>query len=102
MVQTTEAKQDCRAASTVLFPALEFGVKPCGEYTRENFREILSQIAFEQEFANTGGKPLQLDRDELIDITAAAREHNSHEDTKGRERHVAPGPNPDSFITSLS
>ena len=26
MVQTTEAKQVCRAASTVLFPALEFGV----------------------------------------------------------------------------
>ena len=73
MVQTAEAKQVCRAASTVLFPALEFGVKPCGKYTREDFRESLSRIAFDQEFANTGGKTLQLDRDEHVDITATAR-----------------------------
>jgi hypothetical protein len=37
MVQTVEMKQVCRAASTVLFPELEFGVKPCGKYTREDF-----------------------------------------------------------------
>jgi len=73
MVQTTEAKQVCRAASTVLFPELEFGVKPCGKYTREDFHEILSRIAFDQEFANTGGKTLQLDRDEHVDITVTAR-----------------------------
>ena len=73
MVQTAEAKQVCRAASTVLFPELEFGVKPCGKYTREDFLEILSRIAFDQEFANTGGKTLQLDRDEHVDITATAR-----------------------------
>ncbi|TKX55184.1 hypothetical protein EXE42_04295 [Halorubrum sp. SP3] len=73
MVQTTEAKQVCRAASTVLFPELEFGVKSCGKYTREDFQEILSRIAFDQEFANTGGKTLQLDRDEHVDITATAR-----------------------------
>ena len=73
MIQTAEAKQVCRAASTVLFPELEFGVKPCGKYTREDFQEILSRIAFDQEFANTGGKTLQLDRDEHVDITATAR-----------------------------
>ena len=42
MVETAESKQACRAASTLLYPHLEFGVKPCGEYTREDFVEILS------------------------------------------------------------
>lgn len=37
MVETTEAKQVCRAASTVVYPALDFGIKPCGSYTREDF-----------------------------------------------------------------
>ena len=73
MVQTTEAKQVCRAASTVLFPKLEFGVKPCGKYTKEDVLEILSPIVFDQEFANTGEKTLQLDRDEHVGITAVAR-----------------------------
>jgi hypothetical protein len=73
MIQTAEARQVCRAASTVLFPELEFGVKSCGKYTREDFQEILSRIAFDQEFANTGRKTLQLDRDEHVDITATAR-----------------------------
>ncbi|SNR57327.1 transposase [Halorubrum vacuolatum] len=73
MVETAEAKQVCRAASMVLFPKLEFGVKQCGKYTREDFLEILSRIAFDQEFANTGGKTLQLDRKEQVDITSTAR-----------------------------
>ncbi|GAB6878134.1 hypothetical protein JCM17823_04080 [Halorubrum gandharaense] len=37
MVQTAEAKQACRAASTLLYPQLAFGVKPCGKYTSEDF-----------------------------------------------------------------
>jgi hypothetical protein len=45
-VQTAEAKQVCRAISAVLFPALEFGVKPYGKYTREDFQEILPRVAF--------------------------------------------------------
>ena len=73
MVQTTEAKQVCRAASTLLYPELGFSVKQCGEYTREDFEKILSRIAFDQEFANTGGKTLQLDRDEQVDVTSTAR-----------------------------
>jgi hypothetical protein len=73
MVKTAEAKQVSRAASTVLYPELEFDVKPCGEYTREDFEKILSRIAFEQEFANTGGKTLQLERDEQVDVTSTAR-----------------------------
>jgi len=73
MVQTAEVKQVCCAASTLLFPELEFGVKSCGKYTREDFLEILSRIAFDHEFANTGGKTLQLDRDEQVDLTATAR-----------------------------
>ena len=50
MVETAEAKQVCNAASTLLFPKLDFGVKQCGKYTREDFLEILSRIAFDQEF----------------------------------------------------
>ena len=63
----------CRAASSLLYPELEFDVKQCGKYTREDFLEILSRIAFDQEFANTGAKTLQLDRDEQVDITSIAR-----------------------------
>jgi hypothetical protein len=57
----------------VLFLELEFGVKSCGKYTRVDFSEILSRIAFDQEFANTGGKTLQLDRGEYVDVTATDR-----------------------------
>ena len=60
MVETAEAKQVSNAASTLLFPKLNLGVKQCGKYTREDFLEILSRIAFDQEFANTGGKTLAL------------------------------------------
>ncbi|WP_396613964.1 transposase (plasmid) [Haloferax sp. S1W] len=84
MVQTAKAKQLCRAVSTVLFPELEFGVKPCGKYTREDFREILSRIAIDHEFANTGGKTLQLDRDEQVDVTSTARNPLAK---SGRMRH---------------
>jgi hypothetical protein len=58
MVETTEAKQVSRAASTLLFPGLEFGVKPCGKYTREDFLEILSRIGFEQETSLFGTSTL--------------------------------------------
>ena len=58
MIHATEAKQLSRAASTLLFPVSDFDVKPCGEYTRDDFLEIFSRIAFDQEFANTGGKTL--------------------------------------------
>ena len=64
MVETAEAKQVCRAASSLLYPELEFDVIQCGKYTRDDFLEILSRIAFDQEFANTGGKTPQLGRDE--------------------------------------
>lgn len=73
MVETTEAKQVCRAASTLVYPSLDFGIKPCGTYTREDLLEVLSRIAFDQEFANTGGKTVQLDRSEPVDVTSTAR-----------------------------
>ncbi|QOS13510.1 ISH7-type transposase ISHgi17 (plasmid) [Haloferax gibbonsii] len=73
MVSTAEAKQVCRAASTLLYPALDFGIKPCGTYTREDFLEVLSRIAFDHEFANTGGKTVQLARSEPVDVTSTAR-----------------------------
>jgi len=70
MVETTEAKQVCRAASTIVYPALDFGTKPCGSYTREDFLNVLSRVAFEQEFANTAGKTCQLDRGEPVDVSS--------------------------------
>lgn len=73
MVETTEAKQVSRAAATVLYPELSFDVKPCGKYTREDFLDILSCIAFEQEFANTGGKTLQLSRGEPTNVGSTMR-----------------------------
>ena len=73
MVTTREAKQVCRAASSLVYPALNFGIKPCGTYTREDLLEVLSRIAFDQEFANTGGKTVQLDRSEPVDVTSTAR-----------------------------
>ncbi len=73
MVETIEAKQVCRAASTVVYPRLDFDIKPCGSYTREDFLEVLSRVAFEQEFANTAGKTCQLDHGESVDLTSTAR-----------------------------
>ncbi|MFC4544089.1 transposase [Halosolutus amylolyticus] len=73
MVKTTEAKQVCRAASTLVYPEIDFDIKSCGKYTREDFLEVLSRIAFDQEFANTGGKTYQLDHKEPVDITSTAR-----------------------------
>jgi hypothetical protein len=40
MIQTTEAKQVFSTAPTVLCPDLEFGVKPCGKYMREDFLAV--------------------------------------------------------------
>jgi len=56
MVQTTEAKPVYHVASTLLFPELEFDVKQCGKYTREDFKKIQSPIAFNEEFVDTGGR----------------------------------------------
>lgn len=44
------------------------------ESSREEFTEIQSRIAFDQEFANTDCKTLQLDHDEQVDIIATARD----------------------------
>ncbi|UHQ98088.1 transposase (plasmid) [Natrinema zhouii] len=73
MVEIDEAKQVCRAASTVVYPALDFGIKPCGSYTRESFEKLLSRVTFEQEFANTAGKTCQLNNGEPVDVTSTAR-----------------------------
>lgn len=73
MVETAEAKQVCRSVSSVVYPQLDFDIKSCGTYTREEFLDLLSQIAFDQEFANTGGKTQQLDQGEPVDVTSTAR-----------------------------
>lgn len=43
------------------------------EVHERGFQEILSRITFDQKFVNTGGKTLQLERDEHVDVTATAR-----------------------------
>jgi len=53
--------------------ALDFAIKPCGTYTGEDIEPVLSRIAFDQEFANTGAKTVQLDRSEPVDVTSTAR-----------------------------
>lgn len=73
MVQTAEGKQVCRAASSLLYPELEFEVKPCGEYTTDDFEEVLCRSVFNHNLANAGGKTLQLDRKEGVDVTSTAR-----------------------------
>lgn len=75
MVETSEAKQVCRSVSSTVYPELDFGIKPCGSYTRGEFLDLLSQLAFEQEFANTGGKTYQLDQSEPVDVTSTVRNH---------------------------
>ena len=62
-----------RAASSLLFPGLEFRVVANGTYPSEDFEEVFSRIAFKQEFANTRGRTVQLDRSEPVDITSTAR-----------------------------
>ncbi len=59
----------------MLYSELDFGIKPCGSYTREGFLDLLSQLAFEQEFVNTGGKTYQLGQSEPVDVTSTARNH---------------------------
>ncbi len=40
----------------MLYPELDFGIKPYGSHTRAEFLDPLLQLVFEQEFANAGEK----------------------------------------------
>jgi len=73
MVETTEAKQVSRAASSMLFPELEFGVADNGTYPSEDFQGVLARIAFDNEFANAGAKAYQLARGDNVDVGAESR-----------------------------
>jgi len=73
MVETAEAKQVSRAASSVLFPELEFGVADNSTYPSEDFQRVLARIAFDNEFANAGAKAYQLARCEDVDVEAKSR-----------------------------
>jgi IS4 transposase len=73
MVKTTEAKQVSRAASSLLFPELEFGVADNGTYPSEDFQRVITRIAFDNEFANAGAKAYQLARGEDVDVGAESR-----------------------------
>jgi hypothetical protein len=47
MVETAEAKQLSRAASSLLFPELDFGVADNGTYPSEDFYRVLARLAFD-------------------------------------------------------
>jgi len=68
MVATTEARQVCRAAGSMLYPSLDFGAKPNGTYPSEDFARVLTRSAFEREFTNTSARHLQLARGEALDL----------------------------------
>ena len=70
MVKPAEAEQVTQAASSLLFPELEFGIAPNGTYPSEDFQQVLARIAFDNEFANTGAKAYQLARGDDISCTA--------------------------------
>jgi hypothetical protein len=48
MVETSEAKQVSRAASSLLFSELEFGVADNATYPSEDFQRVLARIAFDK------------------------------------------------------
>ena len=62
-----------RAASSLLFPELEFGIAANGTYPSEDFQQVLARIAFDNEFANTGAKAYQLACGDDITIDTTAR-----------------------------
>jgi hypothetical protein len=73
MVETAEAKQVNRAASSMLFPELDFGIADNGTYRSEDFQRVLARIAFDNEFANAGAKAYQLARGDDVDVGAESR-----------------------------
>ena len=73
MVETNEAKQVSRAASSLLFPELEFGAADNSTYPSEDSLEVLARIAFDNEFANAGAKAYQLARGDDVDVGTESR-----------------------------
>ena len=73
MVETAEAQQVSRAASSLLFPELEFGIASNGTYPSEDFQRVLARISFDNEFANAGAKAYQLARGADTDVGTESR-----------------------------
>lgn len=73
MVDTTEAKCVCGAGLILVYSTLGLRVKPCEICMREDFEQVSSGTAFDEEFANTDGKTVQLDRRVLVNVTSMTR-----------------------------
>ncbi|WP_241175486.1 hypothetical protein [Natronolimnobius sp. AArcel1] len=71
MVKTTEATQLTRAASSLLFPELKFGIGANGTDLSKDFQRVLARIDFGNEFANTGSKAYQFAHGDDISIAVA-------------------------------
>jgi len=73
MVETAEAKQVSRAASSLLFPELDFGTADNATYPSEDLPGVLARIAFDNEFVNAGAKAYQLARGDEVNVGAESR-----------------------------
>ncbi|WP_311174026.1 hypothetical protein [Halobellus ordinarius] len=73
MVETAEAQQVSRAASSLLFSELEFGIAANGTYPSEDFQRVLARTALDNEFANAGAKAYQLARGAEVDVGTESR-----------------------------
>lgn len=62
-----------RAASSLLFPELDFDVAANGIYPSEDFQRVLVRIAFDNEFANAGAKAYELARGDDIAVNSDSR-----------------------------
>lgn len=62
-----------RAASSLLFPELDFGIAANGAYPSEDVQRVLARIAFTNEFANTGAKAYQLACGDDIAVNTESR-----------------------------
>lgn len=67
------SKVDHDSSVVSAVPEIDFGVASNATYTREDFGQVPSCIAFDDEFANAGAKAYQLARGDDVDLDATAR-----------------------------
>lgn len=51
---STDTLHVTRTARTLLFSSLDYGIKPNGRYTSDDFDRLLGRIAVRRQFANSG------------------------------------------------
>jgi hypothetical protein len=74
MVETAEAEQISRAATSLLFPDIGLGIAANETCPSEDPLEVLARIAFDNEFANAGAEAYKLARGDDGDIGTESRD----------------------------